>query len=99
MVTDRFGSSLFHRVVSARFFSIGYQIKAFYSMIIFVGAVKITDCEDQSWKTRIIHSKMFSLCFFTSDLLHGGNCNKEHSNIVDHNCLCVEDQKTTTMKI
>ena len=51
-------------------FSIGYQIKAFYSMIIFVGAVKITDCENESWKMRIIHSKMFSLCFFTSDLLH-----------------------------
>ena len=33
-------------------------------MIIFVGAVKITDCEDESWKTGIIHSKMFSLCFF-----------------------------------
>ena len=33
-------------------------------MIIFVGAVKIIDGEDESWKTRIIHSKMFSLCFF-----------------------------------
>ena len=32
-------------------------------MIIFVGAVKIIDCEDESWKTRIIHSKMFSLFF------------------------------------
>ena len=32
-------------------------------MIIFVGAVKIIDGEDESWKTRIIHSKMFSLCF------------------------------------
>ena len=42
------------------FFCIGYQIKAFYSMIIFVGAVKIIDSEDESWKTRIIHSKMFS---------------------------------------
>ena len=42
----------------------------FYSMIIFVGAVKIIDGEDESWKTRIIHSKMFSLFFFTSDLLH-----------------------------
>ena len=29
-------------------------------MIIFVGAIKITDNEDGSWKTRIIHSKMFS---------------------------------------
>ena len=34
------------------FFCIGYQIKAFYSMIIFVGAVKIIDGEDESWKTR-----------------------------------------------
>ena len=32
-------------------------------MIIFVGAVKIIDGEDESWKTRIIHSKMFSLFF------------------------------------
>ena len=29
-------------------------------MIIFVGAIKITVGEDESWKTRIIHSKMFS---------------------------------------
>ena len=42
------------------FFCIGYQIKAFHSMIIFVGAVKIIDGEDESWKMRIIHSKMFS---------------------------------------
>ena len=45
------------------FFCIGYQIKAFYSMIIFVGAVKITDGEDESWKTRVIHSKMFYYFF------------------------------------
>ena len=32
-------------------------------MIISVGAVKIIDGEDESWKTRIIHSKMFSFCF------------------------------------
>ena len=42
-------------------FCIGYQIKAFYRMIIFVGAVKIIDGEDESWKTRIIHSKMMFL--------------------------------------
>ena len=42
------------------FFCICYQIKAFYSMIIFVGALKITDGEDESLKIRIIHSKMFS---------------------------------------
>ena len=30
------------------FFCIGYQIKAFYSIIIFVGAVKIIDGEDES---------------------------------------------------
>ena len=47
-------------------------------MIIFVGAVKNTDGEDESWETRMIHSKMFSYCFFTSDLLHRGNSNKEH---------------------
>ena len=41
------------------FFCVGYQIKVFYSMIIFVGAVKIIDGEDESWKTRIIHSKRF----------------------------------------
>ena len=35
-------------------------MKAFYSMIIFVGVIKIIDGEDESWKTRIIHSKMFS---------------------------------------
>ena len=35
-------------------------MKAFYSMIIFVGAIKISDGEDKPWKTRIIHSKMFS---------------------------------------
>ena len=29
------------------FFCIGYQIKAFYSMIIFVCAIKITDGEDE----------------------------------------------------
>ena len=45
------------------FFCIGYQIKAFYSMIIFVGAVKLIDGEDESWKTRIIHSKMFYYFF------------------------------------
>ena len=45
------------------FFCIGYQIKVFYSMIIFVGAVKIIDGEDESWKTRIIHSKMFYYFF------------------------------------
>ena len=27
-------------------------------MIIFVGAVKIIDGEDESWKPRIIHSKI-----------------------------------------
>ena len=32
-------------------------------MIIFVGAVKIIDGEDESWKTRIILSEMFSRCF------------------------------------
>ena len=42
------------------FFCVGYQIKVFYSMIIFVGAVKIIDGEDESWKTRIIHSQRFS---------------------------------------
>ena len=47
-------------------------------MIIFVGAVKIIDGDDESWKTRIIHSKIFSLCFFISDLLHCDNSNKEH---------------------
>ena len=35
----------------------------FYSIIIFVSAVKIIDSEDESWKTRIIHSKMFFLMF------------------------------------
>ena len=38
-------------------------IKAFYSMIIFVGAVKIIDGDDESWKTKIIHSKMFYYFF------------------------------------
>ena len=54
----RFGSSLSHGV---RFFLCRLSDKkAFYSMIIFVVAVKIIDGEDESRKTRIIHSKMFS---------------------------------------
>ena len=32
-------------------------------MIIFVGAIKIIDGEDESWKTRIIHSEMFYYFF------------------------------------
>ena len=55
------------------FFCIGYQIKAFHSMIIFVGAIKIIDGEEESWKMRIIHSKMFSMDYaspkFSGDVM------------------------------
>ena len=39
-------------------------------MIIFVGAVKIIDGEEESWKTRINSFEDVFLIFFTSDLLH-----------------------------
>ena len=42
---------------------------SYNSMIIFVGAVKIIDGEDESWKTRIFIQRCFPNVF-NSDLLH-----------------------------